>query len=59
VRGTPDSPRVEEGWPKEHRDAFICSACGDTVNLAHRVDGTAYTIKSLLKSSIKPLSPSV
>jgi hypothetical protein len=50
---------LEEGWPKEHRDAFICSACGDTVNLAHRVGGTAYTIKSLLKSSIKPLSPSV
>ena len=44
----------EEDWPKEHRDAFGCSACGDTVTLTHRVDGTAYTIKSLLKSSIRP-----
>jgi hypothetical protein len=45
---------LEEDWPKEHRDAFSCSACGDTVTLTHRVDGTAYTIKSLLKSSIRP-----
>ena len=48
---------LEEDWPKEHRDAFGCSACGNTVTLAHRVDGTAYTIKSLLRSSIRPLSP--
>ena len=48
---------IEEDWPKEHRDAFGCSACGNTVTLAHRVDGTAYTIKSLLRSSIRPLSP--
>ena len=48
---------IEEDWPKEHRDAFGCSACGNTVTLAHRIDGTAYTIKSLLRSSIRPLSP--
>ena len=48
---------LEEDWPKEHRDAFGCSVCGNTVTLAHRVDGTAYTIKSLLRSSIRPLSP--
>lgn len=45
----------EDDWPKEHRDAFPCHGCGKTVTLAHRVDGTAYTIKSLLKSSIRPL----
>ena len=50
---------LEEDWPKEHRDAFGCSGCGDTVTLAHRVDGTAYTIKSLLKSSIRPFGPGV
>jgi hypothetical protein len=44
----------EEDWPKEHRDAFGCSGCGDTVTLAHRIDGTAYSIKSLLRSSIRP-----
>ena len=48
---------LEEDWPKEHRDAFGCSGCGNTVTLAHRVDGTAYTIKSLLKSSLRPLPP--
>ena len=46
----------EEDWPKEHRDAFACSACGKTVTLAHRVDATAYTLKSLLQSSIRPSS---
>ena len=46
----------EEDWPKEHRDAFACSACGETVTLAHRVDGTANAIRSLLQSSIRPLS---
>ena len=46
---------LEEDWPKEHRDAFGCSACGNTVTLAHRIDGTAYTIKSLLRRSIRPL----
>ena len=47
----------EEDWLKEHRDAFPCSGCGKTVTLAHRVDGTAYTIESLLQNSIKPLGP--
>jgi len=46
----------EEDWPKEHRDAFACDACGKTVTLAHRLDGTANTIKSLLQSSIRPFS---
>ena len=50
---------LEEDWPKEHKDAFGCSGCGNTVTLAHRVDGTAYTIKALLKNSIKPYGPSV
>ena len=48
---------LEEDWPKEHRDAFDCSGCGKSLTLAHRTDGTAYTIKSLLRSSIRPLSP--
>ena len=48
---------LEKDWPKEHRDAFACSRCGKTVTLADRVDGTAYTIKSLLRSSIRPLNP--
>src|SRR5215207_1084275 len=47
---------LEEDWPKEHRDAFPCRECGKTVTLAHRIDGTAYAIKSLLQSSIRPLS---
>ena len=46
----------EADCPKEHRDAFACSGCGKTVTLAHRLDGTAYAIKSLLQSSIRPLS---
>ena len=46
----------EEDWPKEHRDAFPCRACGKTATLANRVDGTAYAIESLLQSSIRPLS---
>ena len=50
---------LEEDWPKEHRDAFDCSGCGNTVTLAHRVDGTAYTIKALLKNSVRPLRPGV
>ena len=48
---------LEEDWPKEHRDAFDCSGCGKLVTLALRIDGTAYTIKSLLRSSIRPLKP--
>ena len=46
----------EEDWPKEHRDAFACSGCGETVTLAHRVDGTTNAIRSLLQSSIRPSS---
>ncbi len=48
---------LEEDWPKEHRDAFDCSGCDKTVTLADRVDGTAYTIKTLLRSSIRPFNP--
>ena len=48
---------LEEDWPREHRDAFDCRGCGKTITLAHRVDGTAYTIRSLLRSSILPLGP--
>ena len=47
----------EGDWPKEHRDAFPCRGCGKTVTLAHRIDEAAYTIKSLLRSSIRPVSP--
>ena len=47
----------EEDWPKEHRDAFECGGCTKTVTLADRVDATAYTIKSLLRSSIRPFNP--
>jgi len=46
----------EADWSKEHRDAFACRGCSKTVTLAHRLDGTAYAIKSLLQSSIRPLS---
>jgi hypothetical protein len=48
---------LEEDWPKEHRDAFDCSGCGSTVTLAHRIDGTAHIIKTMLRSSIRPLRP--
>lgn len=47
----------EEDWSKEHRDAFECSECGKTVTLADRVDGTAYTVRALLRSSIRPFTP--
>ena len=50
---------LEEDWPKEHRDAFRCSWCGNTVTLAERVDDTTSTIKSLLKNSIRPFGPGV
>ena len=50
---------LEEDWPKEHRDAFSCSWCGNTVTLAERVDGTTSTIKALLKNSIRPFGPGV
>jgi hypothetical protein len=47
----------EDDWSREHRHAFECSGCTKTVSLADRVDGTAYTMKSLLRSSIKPPNP--
>ena len=43
---------LEDGWPKEHEDAFE-RACGKTITLADRVAGTAYTIRALLKGSIR------
>ena len=46
----------EGDWSKDHREAFPCSSCGKTLTLAHRVDGTAYAINSLLQSSINALS---
>jgi hypothetical protein len=46
----------EEDWSREHRHAFECGGCTKTVTLADRVDGTAYVMKSLLRSSIKPLN---
>ena len=46
---------LEEDWPKEHREAFGCSGCGSMVTLAHRIDSTAYHIKTMLRGSIRPL----
>ena len=46
----------EDDWSREHRDAFECSGCNKTVTLADRIDGTSYAIKSLLRSSIKPIN---
>jgi hypothetical protein len=46
----------EDDWSREHRHAFKCSGCNKAVTLADRVDGAAYTTKSLLRSSIKPLN---
>jgi hypothetical protein len=46
---------LEEDWLKQHKDAFEC-ACGKTVTLADRLDGTAYAIRALLKGSIKARS---
>ena len=40
---------LEEDWPKQHKTAFGCRACGNTVALAHRVD----------KSSLRPPRPGV
>ena len=40
---------LEEDWPKQHKTAFGCRACGNTVTLAHRVD----------KSSLRPPRPGV
>ncbi len=49
----------EDDWPKEHRDAFECKGCSKTVTLAHRIDSTAFTIKALLQSTIRPRMPGV
>ena len=46
----------EDDWSREHRDAFECSGCNKTVTLADLIDGTSYAIKSLLRSSIKPIN---
>jgi hypothetical protein len=47
----------EDDWSREHRNAFECSGCNKTVTLADRVDGTAYTVRALLRSSLRPLGP--
>jgi hypothetical protein len=47
----------EDDWSREHRHAFKCSGCLKPVTLADRVDGTAYTMKSLMRSSIRSLNP--
>jgi ribosomal protein S27AE len=47
----------EEDWIREQRDTFECSGCAKTVTLADRVDGTANTIRRLLRSSIRPFNP--
>jgi hypothetical protein len=48
---------LEKDWSKEHGDAFDCRGCDKTVILAHRVDGTANTLKSLLRNSMRSLHP--
>ena len=47
----------EEDWPKEHRDAFDCSGCAKTLTLTHFLGAIAHTIRTLLRSSIRPLGP--
>ena len=47
----------EDDWAREHRDTFECSGCAKTVTLADRVDGISYSIRRLLRSSIRPLYP--
>ena len=47
----------EDDWSREHRHAFKCSGCTKMVTLTDRVDGTAYTMKSLMRSSIRCLNP--
>ena len=48
---------LEKDWSKEHGDSFDCRGCDKTVTLAHRVDGTANTLKSLLRNSMRSLHP--
>ena len=47
----------EDDWAREHRDTFECSGCAKTVTLADRVDGISYSIRRLLRSSMRPLNP--
>lgn len=42
-------------WPEEPWDALNCSGCGKPFALAHRVYATAYTIKTLLRNSMRSL----
>ena len=47
----------EDDWARDHRDTFECSAYAKKVTLADRVDGISYSIRRLLRSSIRPLYP--
>ena len=47
----------EGDWPKEHKDAFGCRRCAKTVTPTHFLDAIAHTIRTLLRSSIRPLDP--
>jgi predicted RNA-binding Zn-ribbon protein involved in translation (DUF1610 family) len=44
----------EEDWSREHRNAFGCSGCGKRLTLADRFDRKAYSIRTLLRRSIRP-----
>lgn len=44
----------EDDWSREHRSAFECSGCGKRLTLADRLNGRAYRIRRLLRSSIRP-----
>ncbi len=47
----------EEDWPKEHRAAFGCGGCVKTATLTRFFDATAYAVRTLQRSSIRPLGP--
>ena len=49
----------EEDWPKEHRDTLDCSGCAKTLTLTHFLGAIAHTIRTLLRSSIRPLGPAL
>ena len=38
---------LEEDWPKEHRDAFGCSGCGNTVTLGTFIATFLYSLMVL------------
>jgi hypothetical protein len=42
----------EDDWSREHKHAFECCGCTKTITLADRVDGTACSMRSLLRSSM-------